>query len=61
MMGACLFEPSRRGIAVGRMASLPLAYARPSTSGTSAERDVEARHEAGHDEQEKFAMSESSR
>jgi hypothetical protein len=39
------------GIAVRRTASLPLAYARPSTSYLPMERkDVDARHKAGHDD-----------
>jgi len=37
-----------RAIAVRRTASLPLAYARPSTS--FVRQDVDARHKAGHDE-----------
>src|SRR5207302_4671327 len=42
--------PSWPGIAVGRTASLPLAYARPSTSSFARRKDMDARHKAGHDE-----------
>jgi hypothetical protein len=39
------------GVAVRRTASLPLAYARPSTPCLPMERkDVDARHKAGHDD-----------
>jgi hypothetical protein len=39
------------GIAVRRTASLPLAYARPSTlSRRYTVKDVDAEHKAGHDE-----------
>ncbi len=42
---------SSPGLAVRRTLSLPLAFARPSTSCTSAvPKDVDARHKAGHDE-----------
>jgi hypothetical protein len=37
------------GLAVQRTASLPLAYARPSTSLVEAEKDVDARDKRGHD------------
>src|ERR1700682_3064658 len=44
--------PSWPGIAVRRTASLPLAYARPSTSFLLRDcKDVDARHKAGHDDE----------
>jgi hypothetical protein len=44
------------GIAVRRTASLPLAYARPSTFFSSGKKkDVDARDEPGHDV-ERFAF-----
>src|SRR6266849_1208762 len=48
-------KPSWPGIAVCRTASLPLAYARPSTSSFSR-RAVRCRHKAGHDEGEAAAL-----
>jgi hypothetical protein len=39
------------GIAVRRTASLPLAYARPSTSWPQMKEDVDARDKPGHDGQ----------
>jgi hypothetical protein len=46
-----LKKPSWPGIAVRRMASLPLAYARPSTSFLlNRRKDVDARDKPGHDE-----------
>jgi hypothetical protein len=43
--------PSWPGIAVRRTASLPLAYARLSTSFVLLRcKDVDARHKAGHNE-----------
>ena len=48
------YSPSWPGIAVRRTASLPLAYARPSTSLVSTRKqDVDARRKAGHDDTEK--------
>jgi hypothetical protein len=39
------------GIAVRRTASLPLAFARPSTPFLlNCSKDVDARHKAGHDD-----------
>jgi hypothetical protein len=44
-------KPSWPGLAVRRTASLPLAYARPSTSLLSIRRkDVDGRDKPGHDE-----------
>src|SRR5215472_9263547 len=45
------------GIAVRRTASLPLAYARPSTSYFHGRQDVDARHKAGHDEDDGYVLA----
>jgi hypothetical protein len=43
-------NPSCPGIAVGRTASLPLTYARASTSSSTKEKGVDGRNKSGHDE-----------
>jgi hypothetical protein len=45
-------NPSCPGKAVRRTASLPLAYARASTSSFLREKDVDGRNKSGHDERE---------
>jgi hypothetical protein len=50
MIGKFYIPPSCPGIAVRRTASLPLAYARASTSFFRRRQDVDGRDKPGHDE-----------